>query len=269
MKTPDISSRPGSKFDTLNPYYLSIRYFLQRLFWDIRPIAWKNRQKLKQLKNSHRGEKAVVLCNGPSLLDVDFDHLKGIYTFGLNKINLLFEQTDFRPSSIVAVNPFVLEQNSDFYAGTNIPLFLEQNALNVPVPLNDNTIILNNCDIPFFSRDCSMSIFQGYTVTYVAMQLAFHMGFEKIALVGCDHSFSGVSEPNRVFKSGTEDLSHFSKDYFSKGQLWQHPDLKQSEVYYALAKQVYEASGRIIFNASTRTQLEIFPRIDLDIFIKN
>ena len=269
MKIPESSSRPGSRFDTLNPYALSIHYFLRRLAWDIRPVAWANRRKLKRLKNSHRGEKAVVLCNGPSLLEVDFDLLKGVYTFGLNKINLLFDQTDFRPSSIVAVNPLVLKQNSDFYASTNIPLFLEQNALNVPISLNDNTIILNSCDIPFFSRDCSMSMFQGYTVTYVALQLAFHMGFEKVALVGCDHSFSGVSEPNRVFKSDTEDLSHFSKDYFSKGQLWQHPDLKQSEVYYALAKQVYEASGRTIFNATTKTLLEVFPRIDLDVFIRS
>lgn len=114
-----------------------------------------------------------------------------------------------------------------------------------------------------------MSIFQGYTVTYVALQLAFHMGFEQVALVGCDHSFPGASEPNGVFKSDAEDLSHFSKEYFSKGQLWQHPDLGQSEVYYALAKQVYEASGRSIFNATTETLLEVFPRIDLDDFLRS
>ncbi|WP_277882134.1 hypothetical protein [Oculatella sp. FACHB-28] len=41
--------------------------------------------------------------------------LKGTYTFGLNKINLLFEYSEFRPSCIVSVNSFVVEQNAEFY----------------------------------------------------------------------------------------------------------------------------------------------------------
>jgi len=67
------------------------------------------------------------MCNGPSLNEVDFDMLdeSGVFTFGLNKINLLFNRTSLRPSVIVAVNPFVIEQNSEFYNKTDTPLFLD------------------------------------------------------------------------------------------------------------------------------------------------
>jgi len=34
-----------------------------------------------------------------------------------------------------------------------------------------------------------MSIRQGSTVTYVAMQLPIHMGLKEVALVGCDNFF--------------------------------------------------------------------------------
>ena len=267
MKLPSGKTIPGSEFNTLNPYYWSLRYLAKRLLWDLFPLSWVYRSKLKKIRNKYHGQKAVILCNGPSLIDVDFQQLKGVYTFGLNKVNLLFDKTDFRPSCIVAVNPFVLLQNKQFYENTDIPLFLDQKAISIPVSYRSNRILLSSSNIPFFARDCSMSIFQGYTVTYVAMQLAFHMGFTKVALVGCDHSFYGSSRPNEVLKSDARDLSHFSKDYFSHGQLWQYPDLKKSEAYYSLAKQVYEANGRKIYNASTRTELDVFPLIKLSDFL--
>ena len=72
-------------------------------------------------ENKYSNEKAVIICNGPSLLKVDLALLKNVYTFGLNKINLLFGKSDFRPSAIVAVNKYVIEQNADFYDSTDIP----------------------------------------------------------------------------------------------------------------------------------------------------
>ncbi len=269
MKFAENKSMPEEVFETLNPYYWAVRYVLRRMLWDLRPRSWIYRKKLKELKGKYRGERAVILCNGPSLLDVNFEMLENTYTFGLNKINLLFDQTRFRPSCIVAVNPFVLQQNSKFYTETEIPLFLDQVALRASVPYRANRILLSSSSIPFFSRDCSMSVFQGYTVTYVAIQLAFHMGFEKVALVGCDHSFSGASEANKVLQSKGDDDSHFSKDYFSNGQLWQYPDLKQSEVYYSLARGVYEKNGRFLCNASTKTKLDVLPKVDLEEFLND
>ena len=252
----------------MNPYRISAYLFLDRLKWDLRSHSWSSRSKLKALKNLHEGQKAVIICNGPSLLKTDFSLLENVYTFGLNKINLLFDQTTFRPSSIVAVNPFVIEQNKQFYKDTSIPLFLEAKA-SIASGLLDISpaTFLHSVDFSSFSEDCSVSIFQGYTVTYVAMQLAFHMGFSEVALIGCDHDFHVEGPANEVRTVQGEDASHFHKDYFSYGQQWQLPDLNQSEVYYSLAKDHFEKSGRSLVNVTQGGLLELLPRTSLAEFV--
>jgi len=117
------------------------------------------------------------------------------------------------------------------------------------------------------ARDCSISINDGHTVTFVAMQLAFHMGFDSVALIGCDHDFSAKGPPNQTVVSSEKDDSHFDSNYFAGGMKWQLPDLVQSELSYALAKEVYEAFDRKIFNATEGGQLELLPRIRLADFV--
>ena len=105
-----------SKFHTIiNPYQTAAGILLRRVQWDIRPESFRSRKLLKLWKNRFFGKKAVILCNGPSLLKNDLTKLKDVFTFGLNKINLIFDKTDFMPTCIVAVNPLVIEQNADFY----------------------------------------------------------------------------------------------------------------------------------------------------------
>ena len=269
MIPPNSASRPGGRLDSLNPYEVGIRILLNRLFWDITPGSWKYRRKLKALRDRHKDEKAVIICNGPSLLDTDLSSLDGVFTFGLNKINLLFEQTDFRPSSIVAVNPYVIEQNSDFFCSSEIPLFLDRNAVKLGVFPRNNICLLHSSNIPYFSRDCSISVFQGYTVTYVALQLAFHMGFKKVAIIGCDHDYHMAGEPYSLSQNKNKDPAHFCEDYFSPDQCWEFPDLRNSEVYYDLARRCFEENNRMIVNASVRTKLDVFPLMPLDDFIDN
>lgn len=236
--------------------------FLDRLLWDIKPISWKSRRLLKKLKNSKKGAKAVILCNGPSLLKTDFQALKQVDTFGLNKINLLFDKTDFRPSYIVAINPLVLEQNAAYYNETRIPLFLDSKSSSFITGTPD-TAFLHTWHHARFAQDCSNSVAQGNTVTYVALQLAFHMGYTDVALVGCDHYFKTEGPANMEVVSGSKDENHFDPNYFVGGAKWQLPDLPASDFYYSLAQQYYTAHGRRIVNATEGGHLEIFPRVAL------
>lgn len=263
----DLNTRAGGRHDTLNPYRVAARLILDRIRWDLQPSAWRSRRKLRALRNLHWGKKAVILCNGPSLRDVDLDQLNGVFTFGLNKINLLFEESSFRPSVIVAVNPLVIEQNRDFYSQTEIPLFLDGKCGIRHVLERPNIHYLHSSYFPYFSRDCSFSVFQGYTVTYVALQLAYHMGFRKVALVGCDHDYGQEGEANQVTLNVDGDRAHFCQDYFSSNEPWQFPDLVGSEYYYDIAKRCYAYEKREIVNASTRTRLGIFPRKALREFL--
>ena len=253
---------------TLNPYRIGVGIMLQRLRWDLNPQSWASRRKLRALQDSRAGKKAVVLCNGPSLLKVDFDALQrsGAYCFGLNKINLLFDKTTFRPDCVVSVNHLVLKQNADFYNQTDLPLFLDSQAAGL-VRGRPNVAFVHGNDIQRFSRDCSISLYQGFTVTFVALQLAFHMGFRQVALVGADHNFATKGAANKTVVSGEKDESHFDPSYFAGGARWQLPDLFQSEVAYTLARDMYQAFGGDVMNATVGGNLEIFKRESLSSFL--
>lgn len=268
MSTPDEINPLLLEPDSLNPYRLAAGFIKTRLRWDMRPESWRSRRMLRSWKDRFPGKKAVILCNGPSLLKVDFNalHKSGVFCFGLNKINLLFQKTDFRPTCVVAVNPFVIEQNADFYNSTQLPLFLDSCAIK-KVQSRDNTAFLHSNPFPRFSKDCSISVWQGYTVTFVAMQLAYHMGFTEVALVGADHTFSTKGPANKTVVSGQRDDNHFDPNYFAGGMRWQLPDLFQSEVAYTMARDMFSASGRRIVNATAGGELEVFERSTLADFL--
>lgn len=245
--------------DTINPYRNSIKNIVDRLKWDLNPESWRSRSNLKKLHNIHLGENAVILCNGPSLLKTDLSLLKNTYTFGLNKINLLFDKNDYRPDSIVSVNSFVIEQNEKFYNETQIPLFLDSLG-EKHVKSRENVSFLHSANQVKFARDVSISLWQGATVTNVALQLAFHMGFKNVALVGCDHNFAQKGPANKTVVSGEKDESHFDPNYFAGGEKWQLPDLVASEYGYTLARETFSASGRNIYNCTEGGKLEVFER---------
>jgi hypothetical protein len=264
IKTKNILVR---KTPTINPYREAANMIYERLLWDTKYESWKSRRKLRKVLNKYEGQKAVILCNGPSLLKSDLSILSNTFTFGLNKINLLFKKSKYRPNCIVAVNPFVIDQNSAFYNMTDIDLFINSKRSNIINSRRNVTFLFTSHRTNDFARDCSMSVFQGSTVTYVALQLAFHMGFKEVALIGCDHHFEANGKPNAVATSNAIDKNHFDPNYFSKGVPWQLPDLQRSELYYTLAREVYQNYNRKIFNATEGGKLEVFPRKSLEDFL--
>ncbi|HEX4227548.1 MAG TPA: 6-hydroxymethylpterin diphosphokinase MptE-like protein [Bryobacteraceae bacterium] len=251
---------------TINPYRIGCHEILSRLRWDLRLESWRSRKKLRALKDSHAGEKAIILCNGPSLNRADFDLLKRTYCFGLNKIHLLFQRTSFRPSCIVAVNAFVIQQAASFYNETEIPLFLSSVGLGI-VRRAINRVFIHPTGLHRrFARDCSMSFYEGHTVTYAAMQLAYHMGFTDVALIGCDHYFETRGPGGLVVQGGDKDPNHFDPNYFANVP-WQLPDLLESEVSYRMAYNIFTVGGRRLVNATDGGKLEILPRMSLGSFL--
>jgi len=250
----------------LNHYAVAARLLYRRMLWDVRPQSWVSRARIKTWKGTGQGKKAVILCNGPSLLKSDLSLLDGVFTFGLNKINLLFDRSEFRPSSIVAVNPHVIEQNRDFFNDTDIPLFLDAVATK-QVRARSNVIYIPGSSERVFAKDCSMSLYASGTVTFVALQLAFYMGFEQVALIGADHSFATSGPSNQLVDAEEKDESHFDPRYFSGNMKWRLPDLFESEVGYVMAQRMYSAYGRNLVNCTEGGELEVLRRMGLADFV--
>ncbi|GAB3800325.1 DUF115 domain-containing protein [Spirosoma humi] len=262
--------------DTINPYRIGASVLFNRLKYDFNPYALKNYYKLKELRNKYKDQKCVILCNGPSLNKVDFDALdeSGVFTIGLNKINLLFSRVAHRPKAIVCVNPYVIQQNYEFFKETDIPVFLDYvttKAARVDISTlksRPNLHFLNSVNVlGEFAKDISLGICQGYTVTYVATQIAYHLGFSKVALVGCDHNFETKGTANKEIKLNGHDPNHFDPNYFSEKDKWQLPDLLGSEFHYQLARDEYYEAGRIIYNCTEGGKLELFERLSLQDFL--
>ncbi|WP_159950347.1 6-hydroxymethylpterin diphosphokinase MptE-like protein [Polaribacter septentrionalilitoris] len=253
----------------LDIYRMSLGFIKNKLKWDLTKEARQSKKELSALKDKYKGKKLVLLCNGPSLNHVDFDELKksNVFTIGLNKINLLFDSTDYRPDLIVSVNKLVIEQNQLFFNNTNILTILDSSAKG-KIKKRKNVNFIHS--LPFqlkFAADVTGSVCQGYTVTYVALQIAYHLGFEKVALVGCDHNFATKGSSNMTVTSGKVDPNHFSSKYFSDGAKWQLPDLLGSEMHYKMAKEYYEANDREIVNCTSGGKLEIYRRMQLRDFL--
>lgn len=255
---------------TINPYFNALYLIWDRLKWDLNPKSWSSRSRINSFKNQYINKKAIIICNGPSLRKVDFNKLidTDVFYFGLNKINLMFDDTDFRPNAVIASNHLVIEQNRDFFNTTELPLFLncEKEKL---IDNRKNVAFLHYSGIPRkFARDCSTSLFQGHTVTYTAMQLAFHLGFSKVGLIGCDHHFETRGISNTTAIAGETDPNHFHPKYFADGVKWDLPDLLGSEYHYDYADKMFKQFGRQIFNCTEGGKLEVFERMHLDDFIK-
>lgn len=257
--------------ETINPYRFAAASLYYRILWDLHPESWRSRKKLRKLKDMSKGKKGLILCNGPSLNSVDFEMVSAsqpdVFVFGLNKINLLFDRTRFRPDAVVAVNHLVIEQNADFFNTTTIPLFLNRAALR-NVKRRSSVCFLHATHQQKFARDVSVSINVGFTVTFVAMQLAFHFGIRDLALVGCDHNFAIKGPANKTVVSGDKDESHFDSRYFSGGMNWQLPDLSASEYYYAMAGEIFNTADGRIMNCTKGGKLELFSRLPLEDWLK-
>lgn len=215
--------------------------------------------KLKEFENKHLGEDCFIICNGPSLNKTDLTLLKNHYTIGLNKIYLIFEKYKLDLDYLVAVNTLVIEQSIDYFKKMGCPVFLS-NHLNLELKTNNIHILKTNGNFNFTTK-LENEISEGYTVTYVALQLAYIMGFKNIFLIGADHYFKQEGNPNSEQLLNGDDLNHFHPDYF-KGQKWHLADIEGNEISYKIANKKYLENGRKIYNSTIGGHLEIFERIE-------
>lgn len=219
-------------------------------------------QQIKAFRNRHLGQRCVIIGNGPSLNNMDLSFLKNEITFATNRIYLGFEKFDFTPDYYLSVNPLVLEQSMDEIVKIPAPKFLSVHGI-PHAPLEESDFyFLQSMDQPIFSRNPGQGIWEGYTVTYVALELAHYMGFEEVYLIGCDHSFATRGPANAEVTSEGDDPNHFTANYFGKGTRWHLPDLTNSEIAYRLAREVYEADGRKVFDATLNGKLTVFPKVE-------
>lgn len=255
---------------------------------------------LDQLRGVHQGQRCVIVGNGPSLRETQLDLLSSEVVLASNAIYLLFADVDWRPSYYTAVDPlFLLERHEEINAMLRdnseiVGLFPDRVSTHDDsgriaigedlITAGDQRLIFHSlADIsasdPFgrFSHDASAGIVQPATVTIALMQLAVHLGFTELVLIGCDTKYS---IPNSVRMSGPEipegtgeklvlrstrddDPNHFRPDYFGADTTWHHPRVGNMIKHYEATRVVLEALNVKVINATVGGDLEVFPRLSL------
>ena len=221
-------------------------------------------KRLKQYENRYQGERCFVIGNGPSLRKTDLTKLRNEYTFGMNRIYLMFPKLGFPTTFFVSVNDLVIEQTAADIQKMAISPFVSWRGRKWLKRADDIYFLYTTYTGPKFARKVTGRLWEGATVTFVALQLAYYFGFEKVILIGVDHSFSTIGKPNTTVVSQGDDPDHFHPAYFRKGFRWQLPDLDTSEFAYAMARREFEADGREVVDATIGGKLIIFPKIKYD-----
>jgi hypothetical protein len=255
---------PQPVWDAARKVYFAGKYATEWPKASFHPWRRASIQGLTQYQDKHKGERCVIIGNGPSLKKTDVSKIKNEFTFGMNRIYLAFPDWGFETSYFVSINDLVIEQCAEDIQSLKMPKFLSWHSHPHITPTEDLMFLHTTYYDPKFSADVRGRLWEGATVTYVAMQLAYYMGFEEVVLIGVDHSFKAKGEPNKTVVSEGDDESHFDPKYFGKGFRWQLPDLDTSELAYLRARHAYESAGRRIVDATVGGQLDVFPKVDFN-----
>ena len=111
-------------------FFLFHFYLKQRNDWNI----------LKIFSN----KPVLIVGNGPSLNNTPLEKLKNNFvTIGMNKINLIYEKSSWRPDIIACVNGFVINQNKEYFNKTTKVLILPTRAFYLGIKPRKNILFVN------------------------------------------------------------------------------------------------------------------------------
>lgn len=231
--------------------------------WRLSPRGQRNRARLETFRDRHRGQRCVLMANGPGLAKIDFRLLADQVTIAFNRSYVAFPSFGFTPSYFMTINDLVLEQFHADIAALPMPKVLSWRRRSLFAERDDvvfvRTLFSWEDDFRTELRDGNPT---GATVTYMALQLAYFMGFREVVLVGLDHRFAHLGTPNAMAREA--DASHFVANYFPPGTRWELPDVHRMTVAYGRARRAYEAAGRRIIDASVDGACTVFEKAPLE-----
>lgn len=241
--------------------------FLPDYFWFYLPFGfpYQNRKRLKSLNNSHKGERCFILANGPSLKKVNFDLLKNEFTFGMNRIYMMKDVNGFVPSCIACMDEdTLLYPFREDFDSLKIMSFFPFRDRKWFSKKENQYFFGSGRFSPKFQTDAAENMGNGKTIAYLCIQMAFCMGFDKVYIIGKDHTYNVSAKPGAKIDANNDNGNHFISGYYKAGTKWDAPDHETEEYAYVLARKEFEKYGRGIFNATEGGKLELFERVDFN-----
>jgi hypothetical protein len=230
---------------------------------------------MKKIHNTHLGESCFVIGNGPSLTAADLDKLakNHIDSFAMNRIYKMFPKTKWRPTYYVNTDwtliRDVLKEVDRISAEQKLFPVHHLYEESFRKAIRGRTIFrLKKPDEVGFKLDCSESLRGVGTVTIASIQLAAHMGYRNIYLLGVDHNFDNIIDENGITVINEGVKNYFVDDYDTDilGEVTH--DIGNTTRRYYEVQEYYPKHGVNIYNATRVTKLKAFPIIEFDNAVK-
>ena len=245
-------------------------------------LSTRDAERLRRLRDLHRGERVFVMGNGPSLNDMDLERLADEYTFGVNRIGLLFDRVSWRSTFWTVTDWRVGPQLRETYDELDGIIKFVPYRFRGVLPDDETTYWYHSRRTgPSLADQFEIDITRGIpsrgTVLVTAIQQAFYLGFREIYLIGVDASYS---IPDTVIQSGPDrfgtgiklnlesteddDINHFDPRYFGAGAKWHDPNVEEMLRMFRVMRKGVEFHGGTIKNATSGGNLEVFDRVDFE-----
>lgn len=248
----------------------------------------------------HRGERAFVIGNGPSLRQIDMGKLKNEITFGSNRCFLGYEDWGFAFKYWGISDRLQIEMYKDEYeAGVD-----RESIKFFPFEYLDFLKVENACPCEIISDvafgddkwlrfphfgETPRTLFMSFTVTITLIQIAALMGCNPIILVGVDHNYpiarikrhgkdeaiqnpamtAPISELSRRSRLGWDfwegnaatGTTHFTDKYVTN-KIFVPPRTPWAETVYDYSRLWGDYNGVEILNATPGSHLDSYRKID-------
>lgn len=234
-------------------------------------------------KDIHKGKRVFLIANGPSLANTNLDLIKNEYSIAMNRISLLYNNFDWRPTyylfSSTNVKPekpwaekwknsvwdaIGCQKTTSFVASIFKPYLDPFGNYNVHwfSSMSENKPDMQgNIQESCFSQNVIERIDKTGTTMNLALQLSLHMGFEEIIFLGADLGWTKDLASNN-------DPNHFSKDYTADIPKPYKANNQMRNVHSLAIKKIHEINPNVKFyNASLKTVLDTYPIIDFEKYI--
>lgn len=241
-----------------------------------------NRSNLSKFRNLYKNKRCFVIGNGPSLRIEDLEKIRNEYTFAVNKINMLFSKTDWRPTFYFCTDTLAYSKKVESYCEDCKKVFLPIDFISTLSDITENMIfypfIRRYSITPEFSSDPCNGIYEGGTVVYAALQFAVFMGFSEIYLLGvdCDYPMKTLPDGRKVVDFLSDSQAHFYPADQEEKAVQQSMDswmdynnaeklgIYEFDAPFRMAKYICDENRIKIYNATRGGKLEIFPRVLLE-----
>lgn len=236
----------------------------------IRYLCNKTSVQFESYKDKYKGKRCFIVANGPSLRMEDLNRLSDNkeITFGMNRIYMLFDRTQWRPTFYLVQDPTIIRscfneinervtQSIKFVKVPGEPKYDLPNSIYFDVDYTKADKGL----IPDFYDGAKYTFADANSVSYTALQLAVYMGFSEIYLIGADCNYS---KDNKTINAE----SYPDKRMYDAKKVGNSPRMEYTFLGYEVAKKYAESHGIKIYNATRGGKLEVFERVNFDTLIQ-